>query len=137
MSTMYRVYRNLNNGKISIMNAKTRLVVGHADAVILDHASFEVNEKGRQRVIEEGRKNVHAFVKGFISDVAGFEAYKNREIEPTLNLDAMPVDRKAYLVKYNPFKSGSFMVEDGDDWKPIQGATRVGVSSNGKMAAMS
>jgi hypothetical protein len=36
------------------------LVVGHALSLRLNNVLFQVNEAGRQRVIKEKKKNVHA-----------------------------------------------------------------------------
>lgn len=60
------VYRNLNNGRLSIRDAKTKLVVGHADRVKLTDVTFHVSQAGRERVLRERRKNVHAVVRGYM-----------------------------------------------------------------------
>jgi len=39
-------------------------VIAHRDSLHLQDAEFKVSEKGRQRVIRERRKNVHAGVVG-------------------------------------------------------------------------
>lgn len=62
-----KVYRNLKHGKkarplYSIMH-KGR-VVARQHRVLLTAAKFIVNQAGRRRVIQSGRKNVHAFVVG-------------------------------------------------------------------------
>lgn len=59
------VYRNLNNGLLSIK--QNNLIVAHADLVYMVNCSFVVNQKGRLRVIKEKRKNVHAYVSGFLA----------------------------------------------------------------------
>lgn len=58
------VYRNLNKGGYSIRDRKTKKVIGHEQAITLKDCSFHVGEGGRQRVIREGQKNVHAYVRG-------------------------------------------------------------------------
>ena len=63
-----RVYRNLRAGGYSVLNPRTGRVVGHASAVLLTAARFIVREGGRKRVLEERRKNVHAFVEGDLID---------------------------------------------------------------------
>ena len=68
-----QVYRNLNNGLISIQDLSTGLVLGHAYAIDLEEANFIVREAGRQQVIREQRKNVHAFVRGKVVDVINFQ----------------------------------------------------------------
>ena len=59
-----KVYRNLHKGCWSIQ--QNGLVKAHSDEVNLFDCEFLVNEKNRQKVIKEKRKNVHAFVKGYI-----------------------------------------------------------------------
>ena len=59
-----QVYYNLHRGGFSIRDKKTGLVVAYANTVMLSNAIFKVSEKGRQHVIEEKRKRVHAFVEG-------------------------------------------------------------------------
>lgn len=59
-----KVYRNLHKGCWSIK--QNGLVKAHSDEVNLFDCNFLVNEKNRQKVIKEKRKNVHAFVKGYI-----------------------------------------------------------------------
>ncbi len=59
------VYFNLHKGIFSIRDMRTGFVVGHAPRVWMYHCSFKVSEAGRQRVLESGRKNVHAFVRGY------------------------------------------------------------------------
>jgi hypothetical protein len=60
------VYRNLHHGGFSIRDSKTKQVLAHADSVRMRGAVvFKVNEKGRQKTIEERRKRVHAYVQGY------------------------------------------------------------------------
>mgnify|MGYP001594450191 CR=1 FL=1 len=59
-----RVYRNLHNGLFSVQHKG--IVVAHVPAVHLNDAHFVVNEAGRQKVLREKKKNVHAFVVGTI-----------------------------------------------------------------------
>lgn len=72
--TYVRCYRNLRPGtptwSVQVRarngngNAHSWYVAGHADDLTLGGATFRVYEKGRQRVLATGRKNVHAFVLG-------------------------------------------------------------------------
>ncbi len=56
----YYIYRNLHTGGFSI---KLRgRVIDRDNWFIADGVTFKVNESGRQRVITEQRKNVHAFI---------------------------------------------------------------------------
>lgn len=70
-----KVYWNLNKHCWSVQHKGK--VVYHLPEVVLKDASFKVSEAGRQRVIKEGRKNVHAFVVGeLILDNAPRSSYK-------------------------------------------------------------
>jgi hypothetical protein len=58
-----QVYRNLNAQQLfSIRDRKTGLVLAHGDRFLVGDVTCKVREGGRQRVIKEGRKNVHAFL---------------------------------------------------------------------------
>lgn len=59
-----KIYRNLHNGMWSIMDAKTRKVIGHAKCVVVTDATFPVNTKGVHKIRETRRKRVVAFVAG-------------------------------------------------------------------------
>lgn len=88
-----RVYFNLHKKVFSVQDVKTGLVVAHAPKILLDSVSFIVRESGRQKVIREKKKNVHAFVVGaFVVE---------NEITP---------NEKAY---YNPYKTSLFQAEFG------------------------
>lgn len=68
-------------------------VVEHATHLTLTDCRFKVSEAGRQRVISEQRKNVHAGIVGNVVDLqtAG---------------DGVAVD-----VTYNPYKAGTFVAK--------------------------
>lgn len=85
------IYRNLHKKQFSVRDCSTRLVVDHLNWVIILNASFHVGEKGRQRVIREKRKNVHAVVRGTISRTAFFTTAP-----------------RFTQVTYNPYKFGYF-----------------------------
>jgi len=61
-----RVYFNLHKKKLSVQQktAKGWRVWTHADKISLENVTFKVSEAGRQRVLRERKKNVHAFVEG-------------------------------------------------------------------------
>lgn len=94
-----RVYRNLHKGCWSVRDCGTGLVIMHCDVVHLMHARGVVSEAGRQRVIMERRKNVHAFLEGMLC-----------------KLDDVRDRRK---VTYNPYKHDRFMVCVGQELQYI------------------
>lgn len=61
-----KVYRNLSSKCFSIM--QDSLVKAHAKTVCLEDIDWKVSQKGRQRVIRDGKKNVHAFSIGLLRD---------------------------------------------------------------------
>lgn len=93
------VYRNLHKDCWSIRDAKSKLVLGYAKELALHDASFIVNEKGRQRVLKEKKKNVHAFVRGYIV------------------FAKVPVT--GTKVVYNPYKFKNFVTVNHDSFKVI------------------
>jgi len=60
------VYWNLHKKCWSLKLCKTRRVFRHLAELTLVNCKFKVSEAGRQRVIREKRKNVHAGVEGFL-----------------------------------------------------------------------
>lgn len=92
-----RVYKNIHKTKAaghpvySIMDKRTRRVIGHSDRIVLADATFVVHETGRQRVLREQRKNVHAFVDGIFLERLDFD------------------DVGAAIITYNPYRFASFV----------------------------
>ena len=71
-----QVYRNLHNEMFSIRDKKTRLVLAHGNGVVLRNCKAVVSQAGRKKVIQENRKNVHAYIEGeyyCTSFILGFE----------------------------------------------------------------
>ena len=89
-----KVYFNLRKKCFSVQHKG--LVVAHTDKISLKDVVFSVSEAGRQRVLREKRKNVHAYVIGFIDK---FQPLKGSEIT------------------YNPYKWANFVKKRGK--KPV------------------
>jgi len=89
-----KIYWNFNRKCWSVQDASTNLVVDHAKRLVLASPTFKVSQAGRQRVIREGRKNVHAKVAGYRK----------------ARLDRECLTR----VRYNPYRDESFVTEAGD-----------------------
>lgn len=115
MGKRVRVYRNLTKKTISIQDAKTNLVIMYSDAVSLSNCKFVVRQKGREKVLREKRKSVHAFVVGELDDK--YEEPKTEE------------RRLIRQCSYNPYKFGYFY--DILTQEPIREATRVWVLKDG------
>ena len=90
------VYFNLHKGGFSVRNPATRLVENKnvmTTNVTLRDVSFRVSERGRERVLREKRKNVHAVAVGEVAadaDTAG----------------------ATVPVSYNPYRGPTFFRKD-------------------------
>ncbi len=86
------VYFNLRNHLWSVRDRQTRRIIAHVDTITLEGVEFIVSEPGRQRVLDQKRRNVHAYARGTVG-LYSFECH----------------DR----VSYNPYKGPWFYrVED-------------------------
>lgn len=112
------VYRNINRpGPQAWYSVRQDgLVVGHTQDITLKNVYFVVREGGRQRVLKTGRKNVHAWVLGYLD--------RSRRSRYDLG--------KERAGMYNPRLAGSFLfMEDGVAWKPIKAAMKVRLHAKG------
>jgi hypothetical protein len=85
------VYFNLHKHLFSVKalsGFEKGRVIYHASNVYLNEVEFKVNEAGRQRVLKEKRKNVHAGVIGWLGN---------------------PRDVYSTTITYNPYKYNSFV----------------------------
>lgn len=101
------VYRNLNEGNFSIRSRDTDhfdgaygRVVGHAKQVLVGGVKFVVQEGSRERAVEKGQRNVHAFVRGVMLGTGNL---------PGLTEDDV---RHWDQVTYNPFEQPDFVMVD-------------------------
>lgn len=106
-----RIYWNLHKKMYSVVY-KGR-VVSHTTDINLKDVTFVVRQSGRERVLREKKKNVHAYVVGKIVD--------DREVWFSQgNYDT---------ISYNPYQSDSFRNVTRDE--PIFKAGIVALSSIG------
>lgn len=102
------VYRNLHKNcwSIKALEGENKgRVIYHADDVTLTDCVFRVSKAGRQRVLREKRKNVHAGVAGEL-------------IRTNVPLVRMP---QMTAVTYNPYKYETF-VRKYNDFMPVRTA---------------
>lgn len=109
----YKVYKNLHNGKWSVLDKKSNRVVGHCDAITLCNCDFVIYWWGKKRAIESKRRNVHAFVEGEVVSVENFVPFKERGIE--WKPKDVSVAGIVYEVTYNPFVDKGFFLRDTED----------------------
>lgn len=107
------VYFNLHKRLWSVRQCSTGRVILHTDKVHIRDAKFVVRKAGRERVLREGKKNVHAFVRG--------EATHFDDFDPDW-LDYLDYT----LVSYNPYKHDTFV--DVYDVSPVRTAKRAVLS---------
>ena len=81
-----QVYFNLHRKTFSIRDAITKRVVGYADDIMLNDVVFVVNQSGRNRVLKERKKNVHAYCEGtFACYYSPLDTISNVEYNPYLH----------------------------------------------------
>ena len=107
------VYFNLHKKTFSVRSCRTGRVIHHTDKVHIANPEFVVRKAGRERVLREGKKNVHAFVRG---DVTFF----NLMYRPTLD-----------TLTYNPYKYASFV--DKQTEEPVYKASRAWLTVSDKI----
>lgn len=88
-----RVYRNLRKKCYSVQWQGK--VIAHVDSIVLRNVRFQVSEAGRQRVLRQRRKNVHAYVIGLVSMAEALD--KGRRVSynpyngPTFECEGQPI----------------------------------------------
>jgi hypothetical protein len=116
------VYFNLHRKCLSVKaleGERKGRVIAHADMVVLHDVTFKVSEAGRQRVIREKRKNVHAGVVGEMYMMDG-------------DMRVLEILEKLYSpLKYNPYKYDSFVHAVNET--PVHNAKRAVIATrNGR-----
>lgn len=113
-----KVYWNLHKGCWSVMDARTRKILGHATQVMLRDASYLVSECGRERVRATKQKAVHAFVKGELEAAIWNTAPADASLpqwewKPMHNNFLRNVaNQRGISVTYNPYRDQGFIERD-------------------------
>lgn len=108
-----RVYRNLHKKCLSVqakVNGRWK-VIDHVHVIALVDVSFKVSQAGRDRVLREKRKNVHAFVVGTVA--------------------TFPIALQGRKVSYNPYRGDTFIENHNGYTYPILGAQGAVVTTSG------
>ena len=102
-----RAYYNLHRKCFSVQDYQSGLVSEHTYQLFVTNAMFVVRKSGNERVKQEGKKNVHAFVNG---------------IRTKYRQGVMP-DFASYKVRYDPYTMDYFhyerIVNGQSEWLPI------------------
>lgn len=102
-----QVYRNL--GRVSPEFWSIRQggkVVAHADNLMLRDVTAFVSKRGRERVLREKRKSIHAWLTGYL-------------IGSGMGTTATGTDRMPFKVVYNPYEHETFVVPNLVD-RPLE-----------------
>jgi hypothetical protein len=102
----YYCYWNLHKKCYSVKYGGR--VIYHTRELLLDRVEFKVSEAGRQRVLKEKKKNVHAFVVA--QEILEIDMVRSYTKERKLT-EFLP---KLSQVKYNPYKNEDFVVVGPD-----------------------
>ena len=117
------VYYNLHKNCLSLkaLEGPNRgRVVAHARSVSLDDAAFKVSEAGRQRVLRERAKNVHA---GVVGTVTGVDLVEQRLADALPLRPCTTLAADAPRATSNPYRFDSFV--DGTTLERLAGARQV------------
>jgi len=107
MKGYVQVYRNLNkklhdgdHGPVYSVRGEDGLVKRHTCHLMLEDCSLRVSDRGNQRVRNEQRKNVHAYVQGREMQACNMEVFY----------------RLSVPITYNPYKHASFIRSDTGEY---------------------
>ena len=93
----YNLHKHLWSIKALEGDSKGK-VIARLNTVLLHNPKPKVSEAGRQRVIREQKKNVHAGIIGEWGE-----------------LFPLPTDTNAREITYNPYKYSSFVYKDNEE----------------------
>jgi len=113
------VYRNLHKNQWSVRALEGQhrgLVIAHAATVQLHSAEFKVSEAGRQRVLAEKQKNIHAGVAGYLTGIGGCTLRYGKIDTPRIGTQRRITSLPGAIgVTYNPYVYDSFVVRDTEE----------------------
>ena len=107
-----QVYYNLHKKCLSIRHKGK--VIEHAQEVTLTDARFHVQQAGRERVLKQKRKNVHAYISGKLKETFWFTQAPKY------------IWTAKQRVTYNPYKYKNFV--NKKTLKPVASAEVVHIS---------
>lgn len=111
-----RVYWNLHKKCWSVQERKSGWVVDHGQYIVMHDVSFVVRKGGRERVLREGKKNVHAFACGTLKRI-------EKETEGRLTPEDLLANPYRDEVTYNPYKYNSFVWKETEE--PVANSSSV------------
>jgi hypothetical protein len=111
-----KIYRNLHKKCLSVLHRTKKgwRLWKHVPRIEVLNVVFKVSQAGRERVLREKRKNVHAFVEG---DYVGGSNVASSNLR---------------LLRYNPYEAGHFF--DAETKKPVKESSWASINEDGIMA---
>ncbi len=85
------VYWNLRKNCYSVRDCSTGRVIEHTNSLWIIRPEFVVRQAGREKVLRDKQKNVHAFVRG---EFGKGMLFSNKEVR---------------IATYNPYKYSTFV----------------------------
>ena len=110
-----RIYRNLHKQCLSVLHRTEKgwRLWKHVHRLEVLNPVFKVSQAGRNRVLREKRKNVHAFIEGDYVGTTGVATSNPR------------------FVRYNPYEAGHFF--DSETKQPVKESSWAFVNTKGIM----
>jgi hypothetical protein len=109
-------YKNLHRDAWSLRSLSTGRVTEHALHVEIHDVTFRVQQGGREAVLRDGIRRVHAYVVG---EVVARGARRK------------PMTGRWTRFTYNPYRAGTFTIADPKNPRPVYGADRVRLDPDG------
>lgn len=72
------------------------LVIGHTDSIIIKNCDLIINEKKKKKCIDTKKRNVHAFIKGYIGNTDDVKS------------------NFSFILNYNPYDVKKFHINDSE-----------------------
>lgn len=134
MQAKIYVYRNLNQKCWSVKHGG--VVIAHTPTAFMWDVEFRVNEAGRQRVLREGVKNVHAYAVCRLEDIflPSEASLMSDVLEGSIFDFISPLGESLDLkIRYDPKRRGSFL--ERDSGRNIQSASHLYLTARGGLKA--
>ena len=115
------VYFNLHKKCWSVRQSGR--VVDHTNEILLKDCRFMVSQAGRERVLRDKRKNVHAGVSGYVVD-SFQDGHPSATADRVANLTYNPYKHKTFVSKLDPYEpvehSDYAFLECGNGWRILE-----------------
>jgi len=105
------VYWNLHKGLWSVKALEGPMkgrVIMRSEEVFLSDVEGKVSEAGRQRVLRERKKNVHAGIVGKLSNSAALHRKLVREVGDTITYNPYKYESFVHTVDESPFEGAAY-----------------------------